>query len=1047
MRIRDIRIDGFGHFAGREIGPLERSVTVLYGPNEAGKSTLLEFVRRVLFGFPRKSGKVNAYPAMAGGSYGGSIVVEDTDGRLYVVRRTPGKSYGGEVTITSESGEQLPDTELKTLLGNHSRDVFEQVFAFTIDELYSDDLLNDANVNSQIYSAGMGVTALPNANKSIESKRREIFLKSGTSQKTYTVHTKLEKIEERLEDVAGNAVRYGRLTTRLKQVDTKLQGLVAHRQRIQSQIDRQVTLGSSWETWNDLVSAEQHLAALPVIGNFPTDGISRLEKLEERVRTARREYDSAGHSVANAKREADVSVEHETILDHSSDIRSLQHGRTAFDDFVKDLPERRATLAHRENDLRETLTGLGPDWDEARLEEFDLSIAVRHEISGYGDRMRAASAEHLSRRSILSQETTALNEAIDAQTKARREFESAVKPVLDRDQIRQRQNLIRATRSKLDELGRYRQNELTLQSQLEGLTNAAAPAVGTDRSRMVAAVSVIAGIALLTAGAVLGGTALFIGVAAGIALGAVGIFLLMSGKLGLAGAVESPLADPIRESLGRAEAEMLDVQSKITQDAAPLGLAQIDEPSLLAAEESIYEEDRRLQEQTRLSKDLDAAKALAKRRRARVEGSTVAVEDAERQFDAVQLEWREWLNVRGLLETFTPETAGVLRGQVELGRNRLADVRGWQRRIKGIERRINEYIGAAEPIASAFGVIFDRDDSHTVATAADRLVELLEEVQKTVGKRSDAVAALEGTEGQLEKRKSELQESEEELEQLLRSGCAKDAEEFRVRSDLYEKRRGLEQTARSALDHLQRLSAPGKPLETLKADLGNTNRQSIGDEKARLDEERVGADAQRDELLTERASILTELETLVDEEESSQLRMERNVLLEQIRAHARDWTRFTLAQNLIEEARRMFERERQPGVVRHAQKFFTEITDGRYGQVYAPLGEQTITVTDGWGQTKQPSDLSRGTREQLFLSLRFGLIRELAERTKPLPVVVDEVLVNFDPDRALRAAVAFTEISHTNQVLVFTCHPTIVDMFRDAASEAGTVEPEVMPIT
>ena len=42
-------------------------MTVFVGPNEAGKSTLLEFVRRVLFGFPRKSGRVNPYPALGGG--------------------------------------------------------------------------------------------------------------------------------------------------------------------------------------------------------------------------------------------------------------------------------------------------------------------------------------------------------------------------------------------------------------------------------------------------------------------------------------------------------------------------------------------------------------------------------------------------------------------------------------------------------------------------------------------------------------------------------------------------------------------------------------------------------------------------------------------------------------------------------------------------------------------------------------------------------------------------------------------------------------------
>ena len=1047
MRIRDIHIDGFGQFAGREIGPLERSVTVLYGPNEAGKSTLLEFVRRVLFGFPRKSGNVNTYPAMAGGSYGGSITVEDTDGRPYVVRRTKGKIYSGEVAVISESGNQLPETELKTLLGSHSRDVFEQVFAFTLAELYSDDLLNDANVNSQIYSAGMGVTALPNAIKSIVSKRRDIFLKSGTSQKIYTVHSKLEEIEKKLEEVAGNAVRYGNLTTRLQQVDTKLERSAAHRQQIKSQYSNQVTLQNAWEAWNDLISAERALAALPVIGNFPKDGVNRLEALEERVRTAQREYQSADFQVAEAERTAEVRVKHEAILKYSVDIRRLQNGRTAFDGSRKDLPERETELESHKRTLAGTLKDLGPNWDEVQLREFDLSLAVRQEIAEHRDRLHDASVAHSSRRSILVQDKTALEEARDAESKAQRELEAAVKPSLDADRIRQRRKLIRATRSHLHEVDRHQQNVLNLQSQLEGLESTAPPAGSTVPTRIVATVSLIVGIALPIVELLVGGAVSFMGAVAGITLGGVAVYLFVSGKPGLWVTTESPLAGPFRDSLNRAETATKDLQSKMTQDAAPLNLKAIDEASLLAAGEWIDEQEYQLRERTRLSEALEAARDLANKRRARAEESAVAVENAKRQVDAAHLGWREWLKTRGLLDTFTPETAEVLQRQVELGRSRLGDVRSWQQRIEAIETDIREYVEAVEPLAQTFDITFERNDWDTVARAADRLVELLEETQEIVRRRTDAEAQLDDAKRQLHVRKSDLKKADEELKQLLRSGGAEDIEGFRVRAGQSERRAVLKEAARTALDRLQRLSAPGEPLETLKSDLGNTSRQSIGDEIARLDEERVGADAQREELLTERASILTELETLVDEEESSRMRMERNVLLEQIRAHARDWTRLTLAQNLIEEARRKFERERQPGVVRHAEEFFTGITDARYRQVYAPLGEQTITVTDADGRTKQPSELSRGTREQLFLSLRFGLVRELGQRTAPLPVIVDEVLVNFDPDRALRAAVAFTELSQTNQVLVFTCHPTIVTVFRKAASEAGTEEPEVVPIT
>ena len=1047
MRIREIHIDGFGRFSGVEYGPLEGSVTVFYGPNEAGKSTLLEFVRRVLFGFPRRSGRVNAYPPLAGGRYGGRIAIEDSDGRFYDIRRTTGRSYSGQVTLNSESGDPLPEAELTTLLGNHSRDVFEQVFAFTLDELYSDDLLNDANVNSQIYSAGMGVTSLQEVTNTLDRSRNSLFRSGGSTQEIYSAANSLDAVDSTLREVEDNATRYGQLTSRLQQVESELEELAAQRRRIQSRHNRQVTLQNAWDAWNDSVSAEQELTTLPVIDSFPADGVNRLEALEERVRTARREYESASMRVTEAEGAAKVRTEHEAIIKQSADIRRMQNGRTAFDGSVKDLPEREAELEGHKKTLADTLKDLGPDWGEARLEEFDLSIAVRQEITQHGNRLRDASAENSSRKSDLRQNIVALEEASDAESNAQREFEAAAKPGLDADQIRRRRNLIRTTRSRLAEIGQHRQNVLNLQGQLEGLENTTPLIGGTDRSRTIAAVSFAIGIGLLIGGAILGGTALLIGVVAGLSLGGVGVYLFMSGNPVLAPDVESPLAGSIRESLRRAETTIQSLRSEMAQVAAPLGLEQIDEASLLAAEESIDEEERWLRERTRLTQAFEAAKDLARQRQSRAEESAVVVKDADQQLDAAQREWQAWLMERGLLDTFTPETAEVLQGQVELGRSRLGDVRSWRQRIKAIEKDIEEYVEAVEPLASAFDVTFDRNDQRTVAAAADRLVELLESVQESVRKRVDAEAELEEAELQLEGRKNDLEKAEEELGQLLQSGGAEDAEEFRARADLSERRTNLEVKARSAHDRLQRLSGPGEALERLKADLTNADPQSIDDEIVALEEERDNADAEINERSTELGSFQTELERLVGEEESSRLRMERNILLEQIKGHARDWARLTLAQNLLEEARRKFERERQPGVVRHAEKFFTQITDGRYRQVYAPLGEQTITVTDADGQTKQPSELSRGTREQLFLSLRFGLIRELGQRTEPLPVVVDEVLVNFDPERALRAAVAFTELSHTNQVLVFTCHPTVVELFRDAASEAGIEEPAIVQIS
>ena len=50
MKITDIKIDGFGVWHDLAIRGLSPELTVFYGPNEAGKSTLMQFIRSVLYG-------------------------------------------------------------------------------------------------------------------------------------------------------------------------------------------------------------------------------------------------------------------------------------------------------------------------------------------------------------------------------------------------------------------------------------------------------------------------------------------------------------------------------------------------------------------------------------------------------------------------------------------------------------------------------------------------------------------------------------------------------------------------------------------------------------------------------------------------------------------------------------------------------------------------------------------------------------------------------------------------------------------------------------
>ena len=86
LRIRRIYIDGFGTFHDVDIKGLDHNMTVFYGLNESGKSTLAAFVKAILFGFERnrEPSLTHRYEPVNGGRHGGLIEIEDFDGSVYV---------------------------------------------------------------------------------------------------------------------------------------------------------------------------------------------------------------------------------------------------------------------------------------------------------------------------------------------------------------------------------------------------------------------------------------------------------------------------------------------------------------------------------------------------------------------------------------------------------------------------------------------------------------------------------------------------------------------------------------------------------------------------------------------------------------------------------------------------------------------------------------------------------------------------------------------------------------------------------------------------
>ena len=1031
MRLEELFLDGFGRFHEQTIG-ISGPVTVFYGPNEAGKSTMLAFVRAVLFGFPVR-GRNEHYPPLAGGRHGGRIRFSDDRGAVYTLERFAG-ARGGSATLVTGAGDPLDvATTLPRLTGQATPDLFKNVFAFSLDELQSEGLMNDSGISDRIYSAGLGVTRLPEFTKMLSDRKEDIFRPRGRSQIIAKLLDELESVDQQLQAVLGNADEYRHLAGRQDEILRELAEATAELSRLNARRTEIANLLSGWDDWLALANCEARLQEMPRFEQFPDNPIARLEGLEERARQGKEDLNDAAKQVRLAGEAASIPIPGEDLLDDADNIEHIRRARGSFDDSVHDLPERQADLRGLKSVLDKNLEELGHGWGAAELQSFDTSIVTRDQVLRWKQQLSERQAGSQQNRSRLEQSRLALE---GFQTEAQEALEKLPlePPPLDAAELTERQDALRVCRGRLSDYDRERQRHESLRGQLNLLTGSGDPA-NAARGRLNFALLILLGldgVALIAAGILVGGAALPMGAVGGLVLLAAAVALLFLGKTPQS-AAPSPMAAPLGQQTAQAEAAAAAARELLLESAAALRLAE--QPNVFAldiAEAHLTSARQTLDVWTAATARVEETSRREKAQQGRVETAAQEHEAVEAAALESTQEWRQWLRARGLNETLTADTMTTFLSRVDLTRASLAEAQRMFGRVAAIERNIDQFQKRVQTLAVRHGIKLDPDDQRQLAAAADELIKRLDETQTSVSNRERAKEREKESRQLSERQEQRLNQVGLEIENLLAAGGAADPEEFRRRVRLHEDRQELERRRDEHLRSLERLSGPGGQFQAFRESLTAADPNRLREESGRLLEQATEADAGRNKLLEERGGIDARLAQLTGEEESSALRIRRNTLLEQLQEQARRWSRLTIAESLLEKTRHKFERERQPSVIRHAQDFFSTVTGKRYTGLFAPLGEQTISVTDATGGSRQPSELSRGTREQLYLALRFGLIREFGEHAERLPVVVDEALVNFDPERARLAAESFAGLSETNQVLVFTCHPATADMFADA---------------
>ena len=155
------------------------------------------------------------------------------------------------------------------------------------------------------------------------------------------------------------------------------------------------------------------------------------------------------------------------------------------------------------------------------------------------------------------------------------------------------------------------------------------------------------------------------------------------------------------------------------------------------------------------------------------------------------------------------------------------------------------------------------------------------------------------------------------------------------------------------------------------------------------------------------------------------------------RAAIRPWARLRLAHGLLQAALNRFRERAQAPMVASASAYFSLMTGGRYARLVADEAQDkpVLRAERAGGGRIGVEAMSEGTSDQLYLALRLAAL-ELRRASHPrMPLVLDDVLITSDDERAANILLALARFAEGGQVMLFTHHRHLVDVARSVLDD------------
>ncbi len=293
MKITDLKIDGFGVWHDLTLRGLSPELTVFYGPNEAGKSTLMQFMRSVLYGMSPMR-RERYLPPVVGGRPGGWLKVQTDHGPLTISRYADrGPTDVGKVTIITADGEEQGDRLLRESLEHVDEPTYLNIFAVGLREVQELGSLSDTAAAQWLYrlTSGLDRISLYDVIRMLEGTRLRLLNSSEEKSELRALLSQQEQLRGELEELIAKGRRWAQSAVKLRELAEEVDARQAEAKAIAARARRLEVAISLKPLWIKRGKFDDQLERFVNLQPLEEGTLASLDDFNKRIEEHERQRD------------------------------------------------------------------------------------------------------------------------------------------------------------------------------------------------------------------------------------------------------------------------------------------------------------------------------------------------------------------------------------------------------------------------------------------------------------------------------------------------------------------------------------------------------------------------------------------------------------------------------------------------------------------------------------------------------------------------------------------------------------------------------------